>query len=38
VSDDCPECGAPLEVESGLLYCRDCDSYHGEADPADEEA
>jgi hypothetical protein len=33
----CPDCGGPLTVESGLLYCQAEDAYKGEADPEDEE-
>jgi ribosomal protein L37AE/L43A len=28
----CPDCGAPMVVESGLWHCPDCDAYHGGAD------
>ena len=35
--EPCPTCGVPMEVEDGLWYCPDCDAYHGEAPPEDEE-
>ena len=31
MTEFCPDCGVSLEVESGLLYCPNCDAYHGEA-------
>ena len=33
----CPDCGTPLDVEDGLLWCQSCDSYHGEADEDEED-
>jgi uncharacterized Zn finger protein (UPF0148 family) len=32
MDETCPDCGEPMDVEDGLLYCPGCDAYHGEAD------
>jgi hypothetical protein len=37
VNEFCPDCGEPLTVENGLLYCQAEDAYKGEADNGAEE-